>query len=103
MAERIIYKQLTSPKLRLINPSLLKAWDNVAVVLSATPAWANTAITLTYDAYLGGIPIVIPAALPAGEYDALVYDSASPSSGDAIQISKTIYWDGTSITRMQDL
>ena len=40
--------------------------------------------------YIGGTPIKIPAALPAGEYDMLIYDNGKPVIADVVQVGKRI-------------
>jgi hypothetical protein len=97
MYHYIEYQTLANPKLRLVRKADNKVWDNVNGVLSAAPVYANTAITLTKNTTINGIPITLPSTLPAGEYDMLLYDVASPTNTDEVVIGKRIQWTGKSL------
>lgn len=87
-----IYRSLSNPVFRLVRVANTMIWDDVAGALAATPTWADTAIALTANNYIAGLAVTIPAALPAGEYDFLVYDAASPAYDDEVIIGKRIRW-----------
>jgi hypothetical protein len=49
-----------------------------------TTAWADSVTTLSLGTYTGGYAVTIPAALPIGDWDFLVYDNGTPADTDAI-------------------
>ena len=93
MFNLIVYKALTNPCVRFVRVADGLQWNNTTLVLAATPTYAATAIVLTKNAYINGIPITIPAKLPTGDYDMLIYDAASPANTDAVSIGKRIAWN----------
>lgn len=89
--DTIIYGVLTAPYARFIHYATGRIWDVTNSVLSATPTYNQTDVALTYDGtYIGGTPVKIPAALPAGEYHMLIYDNAAPVIADAVVVGKHI-------------
>lgn len=97
----IIYRKLTNPKMRLVKVGDGRIWDRANNVVSATPTYADTAITLTPDnTYIGGTPVKIPVKLPAGDWDMLIYDVASPAVADEVLIGKRIGWNGNMMTHL---
>lgn len=91
----IIHRKLTNPKMRLIRVGDGIIWDRANDTVSATPTYADTAVTLTPDnTYIGGTPVKIPANLPAGDWDMLIYDVASPAVADVPILGKRIGWNG---------
>ena len=73
-------------------------WSDTAQALSRTTAWSASAVTLTYDGtYIGGTKVTIPTALPAGDYDLLIYDAATPAATDPVIIGKRISWNGSQL------
>jgi hypothetical protein len=48
-------------------------WDAVNEEMAATPNWSDSAITLVEADSAGQFPIVVPAALPRGNFDVIVY------------------------------
>ena len=62
--------------------------------ISRTTAWADSYTTLNKDDTIGGIPVTIPSNVPAGDYDMLIYDNASPADTDVIEVHRRIAWDG---------
>lgn len=51
-------------------------WDDVAGELANSPSWADTAIDLVEDGTTGQFPVVVPADLPQGIYDVVIYKRA---------------------------
>lgn len=100
MAPRIefsFYITLTDPYIRFILVINNKVWDDTNSVLAWETTWTDTAIDLSEDAVAGNVPVVIPTDLPAGEYDVLLYDAASPATGDAESLGKRLRWNGTKL------
>lgn len=92
----IIYRKMTSPKMRLVRPADSKIWDRANDTVAAQPTYADTAITLTPDnTYIGGTPVKIPANLPEGEWDLLIYDVVTPAVTDPVILGKRIAWNGS--------
>lgn len=65
-----------------------KIWDNVNDVLAANPNWEDSAIILSETGQTGQYNIVIPKALPRGNYDVIVYkqDGSAPANSDDIEL-----------------
>ena len=102
MAQRIydiiIYRKLTNPYARFVEVATGLIWDNSNSVLSATPTYGDTDVQLTADnTYIGGTPVKIPALLPVGNFDMLIYDAATPAVADEVLIGKRIAWQGKHI------
>ncbi len=72
----------TAPYVRYVRVEAATVWDGTE--MAATPAWTDTAMTLTYNTYCGGYFIVLPAFGKDGPYALLLYDSASPAIADRI-------------------
>lgn len=104
MTKLIIYPNtanglpLTNPYARIVCVVNEQVWDNTNQTLDADCAYADSVISLTQNEYHGGYPVNIPAALPAGFYDMLIYDAASPSVADQVQLGKRIQWSCGQIT-----
>ena len=92
MISLIIYKVMSSPYIRLVRVCDGKVWDSAADALAFAPTWGDTDIALTKNAYIGGYPVTIPANLPAGDYDLLLYDAVTPANTDIVQLGKRISW-----------
>ena len=90
----IIYSDLTSPYMRIVRVADCGIAIAAGTTISRTTSWATSYTTLTANALIKGIPVNIPQGLPPGDYDLLIYDSASPLASDAVQIGKRIAWDG---------
>jgi len=71
-----------------INPLI---WDDVAKELVADPAWEDSAILLVEEGLTGAFPIVVPALLPAGRYDYIVYKigGSTPQNTDDVVKQET--------------
>jgi len=79
----ILYGAYSNPYYRLVRVEDGKVWDRIAKVLSASPTYSNSAITLgSKNSTIKGWPVVLAAELPNGIYDFQLYDAASPASGD---------------------
>jgi len=90
----IVYRSMTNPYMRLVRVVDGQQWDVAADALAMAATWGNTDIELSSNANVGGIPITIPANLPAGDYDALFYDAASPADSDTVEFGKRVSWTG---------
>lgn len=97
MAHFNLYKSSANWYFRIVQTRTGKIWDNVASVLSLTPAWADTAIALTFSQHIGGHPITLPA-LPTGDYDVLFYDAAAPAYTDTVVVAKKLKWSNGSMS-----
>lgn len=94
----IIYRKMTNPYARFIEVESGLIWDVANAVLSATPTYADTDVQLTVDnTYIGGTPVKIPTAMPPGDFDMLIYDSAAIAVADEVIIGKRICWGGTKL------
>ncbi len=94
----IIYRKLTNPYARFVEVASGLIWDVANAEKSATPTYADTDVQLTPDnTYIGGTPVKIPALLPVGNYDLLIYDAATPAVADEVLIGKRIGWNGKHI------
>ena len=94
MYSLIVYQPLTNPYMRLVRVGDGSVVVAATGVVSKTTAWADSVITLAKNAIIGGIPVTIPANMPAGDYDMLFYDAAEPADTDAVQIGRRIAWTG---------
>ena len=102
--EFVVYGSYTNFCYRLIRVSDLKVWDAEAGALAAAPTYADTDTAVTINQTLGGYAIDIDAALPAGEYDFLVYETDSPAYTDTPVLGKRLSWNGTKLLGLpQDL
>ena len=91
----IVYRKLTNPYTRYIEVASGLIWDVLAGALAAAPTYGNTDVQHTADnTSIGGTPIKIPATLPAGDYDMLLYDAATPAIADVAILGKRIAWSG---------
>ena len=89
----IVYRKMTNPYSRYIQVNTGLIWDVAAVALAAAPTYGNTDVQHTADnTYIGGTPIKIPANLPNGDYDMVIYDAATPAVADVPVIGKRIAW-----------
>ena len=94
MYHYINYQALTNPVVRFIRLADGMQWDNVNEEMALKLTYANTAVDLTENAYINGIPVTIPPGLPAGDYDMIFYDAASPANSDAFTECFRIAWSG---------
>lgn len=92
-----IYVELANPYARIVHAFTFQVWDVASDALGIDVTWTDTDIALTFNANLGALPVTIPPNLPGGDYDFIVYDAASPVSGDDPQIGKRIHWTGKNI------
>jgi hypothetical protein len=98
MISTIIYRVLTSPYVRFVRVADGFVWNVATSLMSAVTAWGDSDTALTRDTtYIGGTPITIPTALPAGSYDMLIYEGATPAATDSVVIGKRIEWNGNQI------
>ena len=90
----IIYQGITNPYMRLVRVADCGIAIAAGTSFSRTTSWATSYTALTVNALIAGIPMNIPQGLPPGDYDLLIYDSATPLATDAVQIGKRIAWSG---------
>jgi len=65
-----------------------KIWDNVNKEMATNPNWENAAIALVETDTAGQFPIIIPADLPRGNFDVIVYRQLGsvPQNTDDIEL-----------------
>jgi hypothetical protein len=81
----ILYGAYSNPYYRLVRVEDGKVWDRIAKVLSTSPTYSNSAITLgSKNSTIKGWPVVLAIELPNGVYDFQLYDAASPASSDVM-------------------
>ena len=97
MADFMIYRTLSNPYYQLVQVAKGEVWDVSAGALAAAPTYANTDIALTVNAFFNGYPVTLPSTLPAGEYDFLLKEGASPDNADVTVLGKRIRWDGSNL------
>jgi hypothetical protein len=93
----ILYEAMTNPYARFVRVCDGKIWDVAADALAVAPTYGDTDVQLALNTSIVGIPITIPANLPAGEYDMLIYDAATPANTDVIENGKRISWTGKNL------
>ena len=98
----------TAPYVRWINKQQGSIYDNTNSVLSATATWTDTDIALTTKmTTIGGWQAAVPASLPDGAYDLLLYDvstaAGSRANTDAIARGKHVIVENAIITQMSDI
>ena len=96
----IFYRGSSNWYMRLVHVADGKVWDKAAIALGAATAWTDSAILLSFDTVIGGHKIILPASLPAGEYDVLFYDNASPAVTDEVAVGKRLSWHGNGLNRL---
>lgn len=82
---------MTNPAVRFVSVRG-KVWDNTNEEMAVAPTYANTAIALSRDDNMNGIPVRFPANLPSGDYHMIFYDAASPAKTDAYARWYRIGW-----------
>lgn len=97
MYSSIIYKAITNPYFRIVRVADGGVMVAATGAVSTTTSWDTSYTTLVRDDIRGGLMLTIPEDLPAGEYDLLIYDNASPSDSDAPSWGKRIVWSGKQI------
>lgn len=72
---------------RLVDKLTGLIWDNTNEEMATTPTRANSAVALPELGTTGQYPFNVPAKLPAGNYDMIVYKraGASPANSDNIE------------------
>ena len=95
--DHIYYPALTNPVVRIVRVKDGKQWDDANQAMAEAPTYADTAIELTRIAAINGIPIEVPAAMPSGDFDMLIYDAASPANTDVFVRWYRIEWAGKNI------
>ncbi len=92
-----VYPKISNAYYRLVRVADGKVWDAVAGVLAYGTTWNETDIAITLDAILGGMSVKLPATLPSGDYDFLVYSNAAPDAGDVVALGKRLAWSGQNL------
>lgn len=100
MFSLIIYKAITNPYFRIVRVADGAVMVTATGAVSTTTSWATSYTDLTRDSIRGGLMLTIPEDLPAGVYDLLIYDAASPADTDAPSWGKRIDWSGEQILGM---
>jgi hypothetical protein len=99
----------TAPYVRFVNKQEGQVYDDTNSVLATSPTWTDTDISLTTKmTTVGGWLVPMPAALPDGAYDLLLYDvsvaAGSRSNADAVSSkSKHVIVVEAIITQMSDI
>lgn len=91
----ILMDVVTNPAVRFIDVKG-KVWNNVTKAMVDAGTYADTAIILTKDAFINGIPVFIPEDLPAGNYHMVFYDAAAPANTDAYERWFVMGWNDNS-------
>jgi len=97
MCDLIIYKAITNPYFRLVRVGDGGIAVAATGVVSTTTSWAASYTAMTKVTLIGGCPVTIPANLPPGDYDLLIYDNVTPADSDVPSFGKRIAWSGTQI------
>ena len=99
----------SAPYVRFIEKTTGQVYDDQDTTdyLSSTTTWTDTDVALTTKmTTIGGWLIPVPATLPDGIYDMLVYDvstaAGSRSNADAISFGKHIIVQNARIVQMSD-
>lgn len=81
----ILYGAYANPYYRLVFVNDGKVWDRIAKSLTASPTYANSAISLgSKSNAIKGWAVQLPEGLPNGTYDFQLYDAASPNQTDVM-------------------
>ena len=100
MNHLIFYQGSATWYRRIIRVADGMVWDNSANALGVATSWTDSALALSFDTVIGGHEINLPPSLPAGEYDILFYDAASPLVTDELQVGKRLLWNGKGLSRL---
>ena len=91
--DRIFYDALghtgNSYYVRFIFKGDSSIWDDVAKALKNSPTWLDTAVDLVEDGTTGQFPVVVPADLPQGVYDVVVYKKAGSLAANTDDVENT--------------
>lgn len=98
----------TAPYVRFVNKQVGQIYDDTNSVLATSPTWTDTDISLTTKmTTVGGWLVPMPASLPDGAYDLLLYDvsvaAGSRSNADAISKGKHVIVVNAIIVQMSDI
>ncbi len=92
---------LANPYARLIQRSTGKIFKPSDKTLGAATTWADSVITLTFSALLGGTPVILSQeqlnSLTADDYYILIYDNAVPADTDKVKIGGEFTWSGNNV------
>ena len=89
---------------RIIRQSDMKIWDGDS--FETSPAWGDTDVSMAENTNVGGLYYVtMPATgdANAGSYDIIVYQGASPSSGDTVLSGFEFNWTGSEEIALYDI
>lgn len=72
---------------RIVNKWTAYIWDNTNTEMVALPSWANSVVDLDETGLTGQFPFYVPAGLPSGNYDVIVYKQlgSAPANTDDIE------------------
>jgi hypothetical protein len=67
-------------------------FDRAHGTVVANPTWDDSVTLLVEDGVTGAYPVNIPAALPVGDYDLIIYHQAgsTPANTDDVETSKDL-------------
>ncbi len=88
---------LTDPYIRLIHRKTKLVVKASTWLPTVGVSYEDSAIVLTKDTGIVGWPITIDTRLPAGEYDLVLYDNASPADTDVAVDHGHLSWTGRDI------
>ena len=84
MATFNFYRPEDNWYVRIVRASDGFIWDQNGGVMAASPSWANSILTMSWDSTIKAYPVNVPT-LPLGDYDILFYNAVSPADTDEIQ------------------
>ena len=100
----------TAPYVRFVNKGTGQIYDDADTTdyLSSTTTWTDTDVALTsVMTSIGGWQLVVPATLPDGTYDILLYDvstaAGSRANTDAVDRGKHAIVAGARIVQISDI
>jgi hypothetical protein len=79
-----------NPYWRLVQPDSGLVYDAANSAFTTTTTWANSHTHLAAADSTGGRAVNLPAGLPSGQWDWLLYDNATPADTDAVVKMKRI-------------
>jgi hypothetical protein len=65
---------------RIVRKSDALIWNHITKVLEVAPSWANSAVDIAESGLTGAFPIEVESALPADNYDLIIYKYVGSNS-----------------------
>ena len=100
----------SAPYVRFVNKNTVQVYDDTDTTdyLSSTTTWTDTDVALTTRmTTIGGWQLVVPATLPDGTYDILLYDVSTAAGArantDGISRGKHAFVKGGQIVQISDI